>query len=63
MRRLLRCHHVTLEFSRGAALPDPHAVLEDTGKLRRHIKILRSAEIDAKLIARSIEVARLAVDG
>lgn len=27
--------HVTLEFGDGAALPDPHGVLEGEGKLRR----------------------------
>ncbi|MBZ7925418.1 DUF1801 domain-containing protein [Ensifer adhaerens] len=63
LRRLLRCHHVALEFSRGAALPDPHSVLEDTGKRRRHFKGLRPADIDAKHVARYIKMARQAVDG
>jgi hypothetical protein len=32
-------NHVSLEFGRGAELPDIHHVLEGEGKLRRHIKI------------------------
>jgi hypothetical protein len=31
--------HVSLEFGRGAELPDKHKVLEGEGKLRRHIKL------------------------
>jgi len=31
--------HVSLEFSRGAELPDKRQVLEGDGKLRRHIKL------------------------
>lgn len=31
--------HVSLEFGAGAALPDPHNMLEGSGKLRRHIKL------------------------
>ncbi|GBU15208.1 hypothetical protein AwPolaro_05860 [Polaromonas sp.] len=31
--------HVSLEFSAGASLPDPHQILEGAGKLRRHIKL------------------------
>lgn len=54
--------HVTLEFSRGAALPDPHAVLEGSGKLRRHIKLLGPADIDEKQVALYIKMAREAAD-
>ena len=31
--------HVSLEFGRGAELPDKHQVLEGEGKNRRHIKL------------------------
>lgn len=31
--------HVSLEFGHGAAMPDPHQVLQGSGKLRRHIKL------------------------
>lgn len=54
--------HVTLEFSRGAALPDPHAALEGSGKLRRHIKLLGPADIVEKHVALYIEMAREAAD-
>ncbi|MBL0024290.1 MAG: DUF1801 domain-containing protein [Saprospiraceae bacterium] len=32
-------HHVNLGFNYGADLPDPHHLLEGTGKLFRHVKI------------------------
>jgi hypothetical protein len=54
--------HVNLQLSDGAALPDPHGLIEGTGKRIRHVKI-RSVEaassppvvaiIDAQLAARS----------
>lgn len=56
-------HHVTLEFSRGARLPDPHAVLEGSGKIRRHIKLLSPADIEGKHVAKYVEMARQAADG
>lgn len=31
-------HHMSLEFTHGAALDDPDGVLEGKGKYRRHIK-------------------------
>jgi len=40
--------HVSIEFSNGAALPDPHHVLEGDGKLRRHIKVRTAGEITSK---------------
>lgn len=36
-------HHVSLEFTLGVRLSDPHGLLEGGGKLRRHLK-LRSRE-------------------
>jgi hypothetical protein len=54
--------HVNLQLADGAALPDPHGLIEGTGKRIRHVKI-RSVEaassppvvaiIDAQLAARS----------
>lgn len=41
-------HHVSLEFSAGAALPDPHQMLEGSGKLRRHIKLTTLQDIANK---------------
>lgn len=55
-------HHVTLEFSQGAALPDPYAVLAGAGKHRRHIKLFQVSDIDAKHVAQYIGVARKAAD-
>lgn len=42
--------HVSLEFSEGAALPDPQRVLEGEGKFRRHIKLMSQDEIHSKHI-------------
>lgn len=42
--------HVSIEFSRGAAMSDPHSVLEGTGKHRRHIKLFTHADISTKSI-------------
>lgn len=43
--------HVSLEFSEGAALPDPHGVLEGQGKGRRHIKLATVQDMAAKHVA------------
>jgi hypothetical protein len=52
--------HVTFAFMRGAALPDPEALLEGTGKGVRHVKLRNLAEVKRpgvkKLIA---DAARL----
>jgi hypothetical protein len=49
--------HVGLEFSRGADLADPHAVLEGDGKKRRHIKIHHRDEIFKKNVREYVERA------
>jgi hypothetical protein len=41
-------HHVSLEFGRGAEMPDKHQVLEGEGKLRRHIKIVTGNDLFTK---------------
>jgi hypothetical protein len=41
-------HHISLEFSRGCDLQDPHQVLEGKGKIRRHIKIQEAADLETK---------------
>lgn len=38
--------HVSLEFSEGHALPDPHRLLQGNGKKRRHLKFLTLADLD-----------------
>lgn len=40
--------HVSLEFSRGADMPDRHKVLEGEGKLRRHIKLDKVGDLFKK---------------
>lgn len=49
--------HVSLEFSRGADLADPHAVLEGDGKKRRHIKIGHRDEIFKKNVREYVQRA------
>ncbi|MFN7609522.1 MAG: DUF1801 domain-containing protein [bacterium] len=49
--------HVTLEFSDGAALPDPQGVLAGGGKHRRHIKILAMQDVEAKHVEKYVALA------
>ncbi|EJE48901.1 hypothetical protein PMI14_06664 [Acidovorax sp. CF316] len=49
--------HVSLEFSEGAALPDPHGVLEGAGKGRRHIKLIAVQDLTAKHVAQYLKPA------
>lgn len=49
--------HVSIEFSRGAALSDPHGVLEGTGTHRRHIKLFTPDDIATKAIASYVRMA------
>lgn len=49
--------HVSLEFSNGCELDDPHGVLEGKGKLRRHIKLRAAAEIAAKHLSEYLRQA------
>lgn len=49
--------HVSLEFGDGAALPDPHGVLEGQGKLRRHIKLFSVPDISDKQVRAYLELA------
>ncbi|MES2613517.1 MAG: DUF1801 domain-containing protein [Pseudomonadota bacterium] len=49
--------HVSLELSEGAALPDPHGVLEGQGKGRRHIKLTTVQDIATKHVAEYLRPA------
>jgi len=40
--------HVSLEFTHGAEFADPDGVLAGAGKKRRHIKLHRLSDVDAK---------------
>jgi hypothetical protein len=50
-------HHVSLEFGRGAEIPDPHKVLEGSGQKRRHIKLTGQADIFKKNIREYVLLA------
>ncbi|WP_211841113.1 DUF1801 domain-containing protein [Roseinatronobacter monicus] len=51
-------NHVTLEFSVGRQLPDPHGVLAGKGKFRRHIRIDTEHDIEAKCVDEYLNAAR-----
>lgn len=50
-------HHVSLEFGHGAELPDPHHVLEGSGKNRRHIKLSDQPDIFKKNVKEYVMLA------
>jgi hypothetical protein len=50
--------HVSLEFGRGAELPDKHRVLEGEGKLRRHIKLESGQDLFRKNVREYVALAR-----
>ena len=49
--------HVNLGFNRGALLPDPHGVLEGSGKSIRHITIRSQGELDRPFLRRYLRAA------
>ena len=49
--------HVSLEFSKGALLPDKHKLLEGEGRLRRHIKLFSQGDIAAKHVSEYLMLA------
>jgi len=49
--------HVNVGFFRGAALPDPHGLLEGTGKFMRHVKLVPGLELDAGALTHLITAA------
>jgi hypothetical protein len=49
--------HVGVEFWRGSAIPDPHHLLEGTGKNLRHVKVRSSVEARAPELASLIRAA------
>lgn len=51
-------NHVTLEFSEGNQLPDPHGVLAGKGKFRRHIRIDTEDDIKTKHVEEYVKAAR-----
>ena len=49
--------HVNVGFFRGAELPDPHGLLEGTGKFMRHVKLRPDAEPDPSTLRQLIAAA------
>jgi hypothetical protein len=49
--------HVNVGFFRGAELPDPHGLLEGTGKFMRHVKLRPGEDIDAEALRALIAAA------
>lgn len=55
--------HVSVEFSQGARIKDSEAVLEGSGKVRRHIKLKAVSEIKTKKLAVYLALAHEAAAG
>lgn len=49
--------HVNVGFFQGTELPDPHGLLEGTGKFMRHVKIRPDLESDSAALTALIEKA------
>ncbi len=49
--------HVNVGFFRGADLPDPHGLLEGTGKFMRHVKLRPEGEVDTAALRQLIDTA------
>ncbi|HUV32153.1 MAG TPA: DUF1801 domain-containing protein [Devosiaceae bacterium] len=54
--------HVNLFLFQGAALPNPHGLIEGTGKSMRHIKFYSLADLDRPGVDDAIRAA-IALDG
>jgi hypothetical protein len=55
---LMMCpRHVDLFFLRGTKLPDPHKLLQGSGKRVRHIKLYEPSDLDAGGVQELITVA------
>ena len=48
---------INVGFFRGAELPDPHGLLEGTGKFMRHVKLRPEGEVDAAALWKLIDTA------
>ena len=49
--------HVNVGFFQGTELPDPHGLLEGTGKFMRHVKLRPDVEIDSAALTELIKLA------
>lgn len=53
----LNKNHITLEFANGFLMKDPHAILEGSGKYRRHLKIMEMEDIANKEVRSFVQQA------
>jgi hypothetical protein len=49
--------HVNVGFFRGAELPDPHRLLEGTGKFMRHVKLRPEGDVDSTALSELIRTS------
>ena len=49
--------HVNVGFFRGAELPDPHGLLEGTGKFMRHVKLRTDGDVNTAALTDLVETA------
>ncbi len=49
--------HVNVGFFHGVALPDPHQLLQGTGRSMRHVKLKPGTTVDDASLAKLIEMA------
>jgi hypothetical protein len=50
-------NHINLGFMYGAELPDPHQLLEGTGKLLRHVRIISLQDLENPALRQLVEAA------
>ena len=53
--------HVNVGFFHGAELPDPHGLLEGTGKFMRHVKLRPEGGIEVTALTKLIEASHVDV--
>jgi hypothetical protein len=49
--------HVNVGFFQGTELPDPHGLLQGSGKFMRHVKLRPEVEVDAMALSELIDTA------
>ena len=54
--------HVSVEFSHGAEIVDPHGLLEGKGKGRRHLKLHTLEDVENKHLANYLQLAQKAAE-
>ena len=54
--------HVSVEFSHGAKIADPHGLLEGKGKGRRHLKLHTLEDVENKYLMDYLRLAQKAAE-